>query len=57
MPPQLRDKRDKLELEVIKLRDTRDSFSEEEYFTKLEKLLCEMAQIYEQTEKNTENTQ
>jgi hypothetical protein len=56
MPPQLRAKRDKLELEVIKIRDAKESFSEEEYFTKLEKLLYEMAQTYEQIEKNEKNT-
>jgi len=55
MPPQLRAKRDQLELEVIKLRDTKESFSEEEYFTKLEKLLYEIAQIYEQIEKTEKN--
>ena len=52
MPPQLRAKRDRLELEVIKLRDNKESFSEEQYFTKLEKLLYEMAQIYEQIDEN-----
>jgi hypothetical protein len=57
MPPQLRAKRDKLELEVIKLRDAKENFSEEEYFTKLEKLLYEMAQIYEEIEKNEKNIQ
>lgn len=50
MPPQLRAQRDRLELEVIKLRDTRKSFSEDEYFSRLEKLLCDIAQIYEQTD-------
>jgi hypothetical protein len=49
MPSQLRTERDRLELEVIKLRDAKESFSEEEYYTRLEKLLYEIAQIYEQT--------
>lgn len=57
MPPQLRAKRDQIELEVIKIRDAKESFSEEEYFTKLEKLLYEMAQTYEQIEKNEKNSQ
>ncbi|OHB75230.1 MAG: hypothetical protein A2Z25_19650 [Planctomycetes bacterium RBG_16_55_9] len=48
MPPQLRDKRDRLELEVIKLRDAKENYSEDEYYSKLEKLLCEIAQIYEE---------
>ena len=47
MPPQMRAQRDRLELEVIKLRDAKDSFSEDEYFSRLEKHLYEMAQIYE----------
>jgi hypothetical protein len=49
MPPQLRAKRDKLELEVMSLRDSKDKFSEEEYFSRLEKMLYDIAQIYEQT--------
>jgi hypothetical protein len=56
MPPQLRVKRDELELEVIKLRDMKENFSEEEYFTKLEKLLHEMAKIYEQIDKTDKNS-
>jgi len=54
MPPQLRAKRDQLELDVIKLRDTREKFSEGEYFSKLEALLYDIAQIYEQTGKSDE---
>jgi hypothetical protein len=55
MPSQMRAKRDRLELEVIKLRDTKDALPEDEYYSKLEKLLCEIAQIYEQTEKADNN--
>jgi len=55
MPLQMRLKRDQLELEVIKLRDTKENFSEEEYLSKLEKLLYEIAQIYEQTDKADNN--
>ncbi len=50
MPPELRTRRDQLELEVIKLRDAKESLSEDEYFSKLEKLLCDIAQIYEQAD-------
>ncbi len=50
IPLELRAKRNKLELEVMALRDSKDKFSEEEYFTRLEKMLCDIAQIYEQTE-------
>jgi hypothetical protein len=54
MPPQLWAKRDQLELDVIKLRDTREKFSEGEYFSKLEAPLYDIAQIYEQTDKSDE---
>jgi hypothetical protein len=50
MPPKLRAQRDRLELDVVKLRDNKDKFSEDEYFSKLEKVLYEIALIYEQTD-------
>jgi hypothetical protein len=50
IPPGLRAERDRLELEVVKLRDEKEKFSEDEYFSKLEALLYDIAQIYEQTE-------
>jgi len=52
MPPALRAERDRLELEVMKLRDARGEFSEAQYFAQLEALLCEIAQIYEQIDPN-----
>jgi hypothetical protein len=55
MPPSLRAQRDRLELEVMKLRDTKDDFSEDEYFSKLEALLYGITQIYEQTDKTDDN--
>ena len=55
MPPQLRAERDRLELEVITLRDAKKSFSEDEYFSRLETLLCEIAKIYEQTHHARDN--
>jgi hypothetical protein len=55
MPPELRAKRDQLELEVVKLRDSKDKFSEEEYFSRLENMLYDIAQIYEQTGQTEEN--
>jgi len=45
--PGLRAQRDRLELEVVKLRDAKEKFSEDEYFSKLEALLYDIAQIYE----------
>ena len=41
-------RRDGLELEVMKLRDARQTLSEEAYFSRLESLLVEMARIYGQ---------
>ena len=52
IPPRLRARRDQLELEVVKLRDTKDSFPENEYFARLEKLLIDIAKIYELTDKS-----
>jgi len=55
IPPQMRVRRDQLELEVVKLRDTKESFSEDEYFARLEKLLYDIAQIYEQTDQTEDS--
>ena len=57
MPPTLRAQRDMLELEVMKLRDSKENFSEDEYFSKLETLLYDIAKIYEQTEKQDNHNQ
>lgn len=51
MPPDLRARRDQLELQVMELRDTRATLSDEDYFAKLEPLLREIARIYEQADK------
>jgi hypothetical protein len=50
MPPKLRTQRDRLELDVVRLRDNKEKFSEDEYFSRLEKVLYEIALIYEQTD-------
>jgi len=47
-PPDLRARRDGLELEVMRLRDIKQTLSEEAYYTRLEALLVEMARIYVQ---------
>ncbi|HPY48989.1 MAG TPA: hypothetical protein PLO68_03975, partial [Sedimentisphaerales bacterium] len=52
MPPVLRAERDRLELEVMKLRDAKAELPESQYFTQLEALLREIAQIYEQIDPN-----
>jgi len=51
MPAERRAKRDQLELQVMEFRDSKAKYSEEEYFSKLEPLLREIAQIYEQMDK------
>lgn len=48
MPPELRAKRDRLELQIIELRDARSQYSQADYFSKLEPLVREIAAIYEQ---------
>jgi hypothetical protein len=70
LPPELRAKRDQLELQVMELRDTRakgsptqnaalgsPKLSDDEYFSKLEPLLCEIARIYDQMDKPATNNQ
>jgi hypothetical protein len=37
------------------LRDSKDKFSEEEYFSRLEKMLCDIAKIYEQAGQTEDN--
>jgi len=52
MPAELRARRDRLELQVMELRDSKAKYSEQEYFSQLELLLREIAQIYEQVDKS-----
>ncbi len=47
MSPDLRARRDQLELQVMELRDKRALLSDEDYFARLEPLLREIARIYE----------
>jgi len=46
MPPDLRKRRDELEMEVAALRDAKQQLGEEEYYHRLERLLRELAQLY-----------
>jgi len=48
MPPALRAERDRLELEVMQLRDSKESLSEDVYYSRLEALLYRIAKIYQQ---------
>lgn len=49
-PAELRPRRDELELAVIQLRELKGDLPEDEYFTRLESLLVQLAEIYEQAE-------
>jgi uncharacterized coiled-coil DUF342 family protein len=51
MSPELRARRDQLELQVMELRDARAALPDKEYFARLEPLLREIAHIYEETDK------
>ncbi len=51
MTPGLRTERDRLELEVMELRDKKEELSEDEYFSKLETLLLDITKIYDQADK------
>ena len=55
MPADLRAERNRLELEVMELRDAKESYGEEEYFSKLESLLSRIARIYDQADKAPKN--
>lgn len=48
MPAAARAKRDELELAILKLRDAKAALAEDEYYARLEKLLLELANLYEE---------
>lgn len=50
MPAALRARRDQLEIEVMTLRDAKEQLPEAQYYSRLEALLREIAQIYEQVD-------
>ncbi|HUR58996.1 MAG TPA: hypothetical protein VM029_14880 [Opitutaceae bacterium] len=49
LPPEVRARRDALELEVAKLRDAKAKMTEDAYYKQLEKLLLQLAALYETT--------
>jgi hypothetical protein len=49
LSPEMRAARDKLELQVSALREKKASMNEERYFKELEKLLLELAELYDRT--------
>lgn len=48
MPPELRQRRDALEMAVIRHREKKDKMSEDAYYTELEGLLLKLARLYEE---------
>jgi hypothetical protein len=50
MPAELRRRRDDLELSVAALRDKKAAMNEADYYTKLEPLLVELAELYEKAD-------
>jgi hypothetical protein len=52
LSPQVRQRRDQLELDVLSLRDARQTLNEEAYFARLEALLTELARLYARVEKD-----
>ena len=51
LPVEVRAKRDALELSIAKLRDSKKTLAEDDYYQKLEALLLEIARLYESAEK------
>lgn len=47
LPAELRERRDALELAIAKLRDEKPKLKEDEYYDRLEKLMVELARLYE----------
>jgi len=52
IPPDLRQKRDQLELQIIRLRDSQTGPPDDTYLSQLENLLLQIANIYQQIDKN-----
>jgi hypothetical protein len=50
MPPAVRAKRDELELAIARMRDQKSQMPEDEYYSKLEVLLLELAKLYQSAE-------
>lgn len=46
MPPELRARRDELELSVARLRELKPTLDEDEYYRRLERLMLELANVY-----------
>lgn len=51
-PPELRRRRDELELSILRLRDQKSEYELDDYYARLEPLLLEMARLYSAVEKS-----
>lgn len=52
LSPEFRRRRDALELDILRLRELKGTLAEEEYYSRLEPLLIELARLYEQAERD-----
>ena len=50
LPPEVRRRRDELELQLAELRDRKSEFAEDDYYARIEPLLLEIARLYESVE-------
>jgi hypothetical protein len=53
IPAEMRQRRNQLELSIATLRDQKDKLGEDEYYNRLEKLMIELARLYQQLPKGT----
>ena len=49
LPPDVRARRDELELSIARLRERKGELAEDDYYAQLEPLLLEMARLYQRT--------
>ena len=54
MPPKIRERRNQLELNLVELRAEKAKLSDAEYFTRLERLLVELARLYDRADQPNE---
>ena len=52
MSPDDRARRDELELAVVRLRDSKTTLNEDEYYQRLENLMLELAKVYSTSSTN-----
>jgi hypothetical protein len=55
LPPEVRKRRDELELKIAALREEKQKLRESEYYDQLEKLMVDLAHVYADTQNATED--